>query len=198
MIRITLDSAAFDSLVARHAEALTTAANETAHLRMTLDKLYAAQDENRVLKERLAKYESNAYGVATVNMTGTDRVAKITEAAHQTALGNKINAIKLLREAVGCGLKEAKDCVETAFVSPAVSHQESKIGAVERMIKLVTNNEFPTGDNVPNKIAIIKEVRSLTGCGLKEAKDAVEYSMTGTWDSNYLGAGQYRPKTYAY
>jgi ribosomal protein L7/L12 len=191
MIRITLDSAAFDSLVARHAEALTTAANETAHLRVTLDKLYAAQDENRVLKEKLAKYESNAYGTSMVNMTGTDRVAKITEAAHQTALGNKINAIKLLREAVGCGLKEAKDCVETAFVSPAVSHQESKIGTVERLIKLVKNEPS-------SKIAIIKEVRSLTGCGLKEAKDAVEFSMTGTWDSDYLGAGQYRPKTYTY
>jgi ribosomal protein L7/L12 len=40
---------------------------------------------------------------------------KLSIIFHDTASGNKINAIKGLRELTGCGLKEAKDTVEGNF-----------------------------------------------------------------------------------
>jgi ribosomal protein L7/L12 len=86
--------------------------------------------------------------------------------------GNKIEAIKLYREATGVGLKEAKDAVE------AIERGES--------ITMETAKPIPTPDlqslraqvvahlRQGNKIEAIKTYRSFTGVGLKEAKDAVE------------------------
>lgn len=86
--------------------------------------------------------------------------------------GNKIEAIKVYRGATGEGLKESKDAVE-AFergeplllsgepVAPSPSLQSLN----EQVRLLLQQNK---------KIEAIKVYREATGCGLKEAKDAVE------------------------
>jgi ribosomal protein L7/L12 len=91
--------------------------------------------------------------------------------------GNKIQAIKQLRELTGLGLKEAKDAVEAMDAgsyetTPASSQPSSQPSssqfsgqALEEIRSLVEHG---------NKIGAIKRVRELTGLGLKEAKDYVD------------------------
>jgi ribosomal protein L7/L12 len=91
------------------------------------------------------------------------------------ARGNKIEAIKRVRELTGLGLKEAKDFVEamppdgdsTLPVAPPVAPQAHSIGEAE----LAEVRALLARDN---KIEAIKRVRELTGLGLKEAKDFVD------------------------
>jgi ribosomal protein L7/L12 len=86
--------------------------------------------------------------------------------------GNKIEAIKAYRLVTGMGLKEAKDAVE-AF---------ERGGPLLLSSKPATPPLSPAGSNEQvrlllqqgNKIEAIKVYRQATGCGLKEAKDAVE------------------------
>ena len=79
----------------------------------------------------------------------------------------KINVIKEVRAITGLGLKEAKDLVEAA-------PKEIKGGVAKKEAE--EKSEFTiflaaAGDK---KINVIKEVRAITGLGLKEAKDLVE------------------------
>jgi ribosomal protein L7/L12 len=86
--------------------------------------------------------------------------------------GSKIEAIKAYRQATGVGLKEAKDAVE-AFErgeplllsdEPAAPPQSPQ--GLNEQVRLLLQQG--------NKIEAIKVYREATGCGLKEAKDAVE------------------------
>ena len=88
------------------------------------------------------------------------------------AMGNKLEAIKLLRIATGAGLKEAKDAVEAldrgleapAFDLPVAPPQPGP--DLDAQIKLLLAQGA--------KLEAIKLFRAATGAGLKEAKDAVE------------------------
>lgn len=91
--------------------------------------------------------------------------------------GRKIDAIKLVRELTGLGLKEAKDLVEqmergepVVLTSQSVAVQSVKVDGnmadLERKVRELTSQG--------NKIAAIKLLREATDLGLKEAKDAVE------------------------
>lgn len=51
-------------------------------------------------------------GTTVVSDDGMALVRKLTPVFKALTLGNKIEAIKLVRTLTGCGLKEAKDCVE--------------------------------------------------------------------------------------
>ncbi len=107
------------------------------------------------------------------------------------ASGQKIQAIKLVRELTGIGLKEAKDYVESlppasleldvgsvnveaSSASPATQEIEAEVGAL-----------LASG----NKIAAIKRVRELTGMGLKAAKDYVESLPSVPLDAARRAAG---------
>jgi ribosomal protein L7/L12 len=88
--------------------------------------------------------------------------------------GNKIEAIKRVRELTGLGLKEAKDYVEGLplaalheLPTPAPPAGNDDLAAPD----LAEVSALLAGGN---KIAAIKRVRELTGLGLKEAKDYVE------------------------
>jgi ribosomal protein L7/L12 len=89
------------------------------------------------------------------------------------AQGNKIQAIKQLRDLTGLGLKEAKDAVEamdagsyeTTPASSQPSSSQFSAQALEEIRSLLEHG---------NKIGAIKRVRELTGLGLKEAKDYVD------------------------
>lgn len=54
-------------------------------------------------------------GPTVVGSDGIELVRKLTPVFKALAHGNKIEAIKLVRSMTGCGLKEAKDCVEGNF-----------------------------------------------------------------------------------
>ena len=94
--------------------------------------------------------------------------------------GKKIDAIKLVREQTGLGLKEAKDVVEaiergeTPNVQPVAAAVTHGVSGVD----LDEINELLLQDK---KIDAIKLYRERTGVGLKEAKDAIDaIEATGT------------------
>jgi ribosomal protein L7/L12 len=109
------------------------------------------------------------------------------------ARGNKIEAIKRVRELTGLGLKEAKDYVEAMAAGaihdlPAPAHSAGD-----------ANDSGQTLAEVPallargNKIEAIKRVRELTGLGLKEAKDYVEAMEAGGEPPALPSTGAARP-----
>jgi ribosomal protein L7/L12 len=94
--------------------------------------------------------------------------------------GKKIEAIKLVREQTGLGLKEAKDAVEAiergetpelTLRATAITHGVSGID-LDQINELLLQNK---------KIEAIKLYREQTGLGLKEAKDAVEAIEATGW-----------------
>lgn len=118
---------------------------------------------------------------------------------HVRSFGNnKIMAIKLVRELTQCGLKEAKDLVEShgSFVVTADAATQQRIAREARQWQIeldppldgttfMSSSTEPSGFTSgggyslrylsgPQKIAAIKLVRELTGLGLREAKDLVE------------------------
>src|ERR1043166_1593593 len=96
--------------------------------------------------------------------------ANALEALHR---GNKIEAIALLRESTGLGLKEAKDVIDEQLRGNSVA------------IDTVSSNG-PLHSSVAsalqrgNKVEAIKLLRKQTGLGLKQAKDAIEASRQAT------------------
>ena len=89
--------------------------------------------------------------------------------------GNKIEAIKRLREITGLGLKEAKDWVESyerggqpaasPFDSPSEGDRNAPIKLSQEAIQALQR-----GDLIP----AIKDIRKSTGAGLAEAKGIAE------------------------
>jgi len=94
----------------------------------------------------------------------------LAEVSALLAGGNKIAAIKRLREVTGVGLKEAKDYVEAMPLTdapppprvPAAPAASADLSEVYVMAQQ------------GHKIQAIKRYRELTGVGLKEAKDFVD------------------------
>lgn len=143
-----------------------------------------------------------------------------------TELGDqKIGVIKIVREHTGLGLKEAKDLVEApkpkvikegltksdadALVAELVTkgakaeaHQKGARGPARerRAGRAEALFEIRLDETGPNKISVIKAVRSLTGLGLAEAKtvvestpivlkEGVEREVADTWASELISAG---------
>jgi ribosomal protein L7/L12 len=108
------------------------------------------------------------------------RVANISdhtlrEVQALVARGNKIEAIKRLRDLTGLGLKEAKDYVES--LPPIMSSGDDfppDAQPAPRPLSETDLDELRALVAQGNKIVAIKRCRELTGLGLKEAKDFVE------------------------
>lgn len=92
----------------------------------------------------------------------------------------KIDAIKHYREVTGAGLAEAKDAVEAMLAGRAASRSGPTSSADQEVLTIVRNQ---------GKIAAIKRYRDLTGCGLREAKSAVEGLMAKTGTQAPAGTG---------
>lgn len=92
----------------------------------------------------------------------------------------KIAAVKRLREATGSGLAEAKQAVEMIEVGGTTSVPAPATGTEAAVLDIVRSQ---------GKIAAIKRYRELTGCGLREAKSAVEGLMARTGIQAPAGAG---------
>jgi ribosomal protein L7/L12 len=108
------------------------------------------------------------------------RVANISdhtlrEVQALVARGNKIEAIKRLRELTGLGLKEAKDYVDSLPLIPPSGDDFSPDPAPEsRPLSEAEIDELRAILATGNKIEAIKRCRELTDLGLKECKDFVE------------------------
>lgn len=110
---------------------------------------------------------------------------QITAAIHA---GNKLEAIKLFRQATGVGLKEAKDVIDgmeknvgqtavpndpdqaMAWLESRAATERPSTASISREAMLQVFGYLRAG----NKIEAIKLYREQTGLGLKEAKDAVD------------------------
>jgi ribosomal protein L7/L12 len=108
--------------------------------------------------------------------------------------GKKIDAIKLVREQTGVGLKEAKDAVEAIergetpdlrLVAAAPPHGVSGVD-LDEINELLLQNK---------KIEAIKLYREQTGVGLKEAKDAIEAIEATGWPPLPAAPGQTGART---
>lgn len=87
----------------------------------------------------------------------------------QLKKGNKIEAIKILREETGIGLKEAKELIDKAGTE-GLSGRDMKDSI---SISINVLNYLREG----KKIDAIKTLRQETGIGLKDAKDMVEKAL---------------------
>jgi ribosomal protein L7/L12 len=91
--------------------------------------------------------------------------------------GNKIAAIKIYRESVGCDLREARDYIDALHQSilenpPVVTAEMAGVSQVdlEEVRRLAASG---------STIHAIKRYRELTGTGLAEAKEFVEGMFRG-------------------
>ncbi len=98
--------------------------------------------------------------------------------------GNTVEAIKLLRQSTGLGLKEAKDAIDdhllgrSAAITPAAS-----VGAFPPSVVDALHRG--------NKVEAIKLLRQHSRLGLKEAKDAVDaYQQEASTRTGSLSPGQ--------
>ncbi len=102
-----------------------------------------------------------------------DDVSADSEVQLALARGNKIEAIKRVRELTGMGLKESKDYVE-ALVSGRATQIVSQPQPAAHVGDL---SDVQTLAAAGRKIEAIKRYREITGVGLKEAKDYVDALM---------------------
>lgn len=90
--------------------------------------------------------------------------------------GQKVEAIRLLREATGMGLAEARDAVEAAArgtpLPPhsALVHRQAPAPVLAGDLPDDVRAAASAGD----RLRAIKLLRERTGLGLKEAKDALD------------------------
>lgn len=87
--------------------------------------------------------------------------------------GQKIEAIKLLREATGLGLKEAKDAVEHMEAGGSMPSVEQPVIGTD------AGDEIARALAQGHKLEAIRLYREKKGVGLKEAKDAIEAMQAG-------------------
>ena len=106
--------------------------------------------------------------VVNTNLAAPD----LAEVSALLAGGNKIEAIKRLRELTGLGLKEAKDYVEAMPSGGPLPTLPSPVSAPPASAGDLT--EVHALAQQGHKIEAIKRYRQLTGVGLKEAKDYVD------------------------
>ena len=91
------------------------------------------------------------------------------EAVAELANGNKVEAIKIVREITGLGLKEAKDLVDN-YNPDQPPFEQVRTVTGELQLPSEALNELYAG----NKIGAIKYTREHNRIGLKDAKDFVE------------------------
>ena len=82
-------------------------------MRAVLDEIASARNEGAVAAMRTVPTQVRSSEQVVERVWGTVSLLKaLSEAFAAVGRGEKITAIKYVREATGCGLKEAKDVVE--------------------------------------------------------------------------------------
>lgn len=112
-----------------------------------------------------------------------DQAMRLGEVKRLVRSGEKIQAIKLYRELTGLGLAEAKEDVERLERGEPLTIQQTVIGGGSDQTgsdrRTAAIAEVKELLRAGNKIGAIKVFREAFGCGLKEAKDAVEDIESG-------------------
>lgn len=127
-------------------------------------------------------------GQIGLNTSDSDQFREVRE---QIERGNKIEAIRLYREATGVGLKEAKDAVEAMETGRPVIATAATIVSGSAVVKASFASSAALMDEVKrllragNKIEAIKIYRQYFDVGLAEAKTAVDQVET---DLKFSGA----------
>jgi ribosomal protein L7/L12 len=122
---------------------------------------------------RLSWGSSPGYTELTPRTTPAVRLDPAAESQlrEMVARGQKIEAIKRVRELTGLGLKEAKDYVEQLpQAATFVSATPTEALADQRVVEHEARALLASGDT----IAAVKRVRELTGWGLKESREFVQ------------------------
>lgn len=148
-------------------ESLLGAGNKLAAIKL------AREQRGLGLKEAKDYVEALAAGTTTSSIPSSAGTKVDTPfVAAQTALqsGNTIEAIRLVRQATGMGLKEAKDYVEQWRNTGVQPEHNARINLPSLDLEGEARALVAQG----NTIAAIKRVRERTGWGLKEAKDYVD------------------------
>ena len=97
--------------------------------------------------------------------------------------GNRVDAIRLLRQQTGLGLKEAKDLVESQVGGDVAKAARSWSGTLPASAAAALEQG--------NKIDAIRLLREQTGLGLKEAKAIIDaQSQRIVADRNLLSPGE--------
>lgn len=127
-----------------------------------------------LLLRRLSWGSSPGYTQLTPRATPSVRLdpAAERELRELVADGQKIEAIKRVRELTGLGLKEAKDYVELLphVATLVAAEPTSLVRPDEREVEREARALLESG----NTIAAVKRVRELTGWGLKESREYVQ------------------------
>ncbi|MEZ4384697.1 MAG: ribosomal protein L7/L12 [Nannocystaceae bacterium] len=125
---------------------------------------------------------------AGLGVRSTDEVIMRDAIEEQVRLGRKIQAIKIYREATSSGLRDAKLEVEHFMAkgrwSAAANAQLGDRQAAGGGAAASAGSSLAEAEALARagkKIYAIKELRRVTGLGLKDAKDAVEAFMRGGW-----------------
>ncbi len=114
---------------------------------------------------------------ASMTMAAADSVVRA-----MAARGEKIEAIKMVREMTGLGLKEAKDYVEALPNAPSmmvVARQMVMASSAQAGGSASVRTEAAALVARGEAIAAIKLVHDRTGMGLKEAKEYVDALAEG-------------------
>jgi ribosomal protein L7/L12 len=124
----------------------------------------------------------------------------LSEAEAHARAGRKIQAIKEFRRITGVGLKDAKTAVEAFLRGAWPAPYQSSVGApasTSAAAPAPSSTTTAAGYDLREaealaragrKIHAIKEVRRVTGIGLRDAKAAVEAFMRGAWPATLGGA----------
>ncbi len=91
--------------------------------------------------------------------------------------GDKVQAIKQLREATGLGLAEAKNMLEDMLDGEHATVDS----ATRQQLAPAIEAALARGD----KLVAIKLLKDATGMGLKEAKDRIESGDPQQWQADY-------------
>ena len=126
-----------------------------------------------LLLRRLSWGSSPGYTELTPSTAPSVRLdpAAENELRRLVARGQKIEAIKRVRELTGLGLKEARDYVELLpHVATVGSEPAIELPANERELEREARALLASGDT----IGAVKRVRELTGWGLKQCREYVQ------------------------
>ena len=94
--------------------------------------------------------------------------------------GDKVVAIKLLRDATGWGLAETKQALEAAFDQDHARPAADMDADLDDDLPAAIHAALASG----NKIVAVKLLKEAAGIGLKEAKDRIESGDPSQWQAN--------------
>ncbi len=172
--------------VLRDALALISSGKKIEAIKLLRERFGLGLKEAKDMADGLEKGRSTEFSV-TFQPKAPLSIDRESEVRRLLAAGNKIEAIKLIRQMTGLGLKEAKDAAEAMEAGrPFTLPQPSAAAispAVRPAVPLAQADAWTEIDQLlrsGNKIGAIKRHREAFGTGLAEAKQAVEMRAAGS------------------